>query len=301
MELNSKNLQAMRTAFNLKFKEGVALYKPIYKELSMVEGDIAHDAIEFPFLDSIGRMREWLGDRQYKNLSNSKIRVKERPFEMSVGIKRRAIETDNWGIYGRVATNMGESSERLWDELMIAAMTDPENWIDNKAFYASDRKYGSGKNGGTVNNTASLALSFANFGTFFTQMCTNTGNGGVPLDARPTHLIVGPALEDTAKIIMEQDHYRDASNNEVLNPHKGKCKVIVHPLLVGTYANDWYLGKFDGVLKPLLTMQNKKGAVVILDADRDQNVFDRDEVVFGTASYGEAAALFPHLLGRSRP
>lgn len=301
MELNSKNLQAMRTAFNLKFKEGVALYKPLYKELSMVEGDIAHDAIEFPFLDGIGKMREWLGDRQYKNLSTKSIRVKERPFELSIGIKRRAIETDNWGIYGRVATGMGESSERLWDELMIAAMTDPEPWLDGKAFYCDNRKYGDGKRAGTVVNTANLALSFANFGTFFTQMCSNTGNDGIPLDARPTHLIVGPALEDTAKIIMEQDHYRDASNNEVLNPHKGKCKIVVHPLLVGTCANDWYLGKFDGVMKPLLTMKNKQGDVVILDADKDQSVFDRDEVVFGTASYGEGAALFPHLLGRSRP
>ena len=43
MELNRKNLDAMRVAFNLKFKAGVEGYKPLYSNLVMVEGDIAHD------------------------------------------------------------------------------------------------------------------------------------------------------------------------------------------------------------------------------------------------------------------
>lgn len=301
MELNRNNLEMMRIAMNLKFKAGIESYTPRYTELAMVEGDIAHDSIEFPYIEQFDGMREWLGDRQFKNLSSKKIRVIEKAFEQSVSIPRRAIETDNWSIYGATASRMGESREKLWDYLVIQAMANPAAWFDGKAFYAADRKYGSGKKAGVINNTAALALSFANFGTFFLQMATFTGSDGFPIESRPTHLIVGPHLEDTAKVILEQDKYRDGDGNEVLNPHKGKCKPIVHPLLVGDLQNDWYLGKFDSIMKPLLVMKNKEGALVTLDQDTDQNVFMRNEVVYGTEAFGNAAALFPHLLGRSRP
>lgn len=301
MELNRKNLDAMRVAFNLKFKAGVEGYKPLYSNLVMVEGDIAHDSIEFPYIEQFSGMREWLGDRQFKNLSTKTIRIKEKPFELSVSIPRRSIETDNWGMYGTVITTMGEKTEELWDKLTIEAMANPADWFDGKPFYASNRKYGTDKKAGTINNTAELALSFENFGTFYLQMSTFTGAGGTPIASRPTHLIVGPHLEDTARIIMQQDKYRDADGNEVMNPHKGKCQIIVHPLLTGDYANDWYLGKFDSVMKPILLLKNKVGKLVSLDKDEDDNVFMRNEVVYGTEAFGNAAALFPHLLGRSRP
>ena len=109
MELNTANLNAMRTAFNLKFKDGVEGYTPIYKDLAMIEGDIAHDAIEFPFLEQLPGFREWIGDRQFKTLGNKTIRVKEKSYEASVKIPRRAIETDSWGVYGSIIAQMGEA------------------------------------------------------------------------------------------------------------------------------------------------------------------------------------------------
>lgn len=301
MDINRETLSAMRTAFNLRFKAGIESYKPLYRDLAMIEGDVAHDQIEFPFIENFGGLREWLGDRQYKSLRVRSIKCKEKPFELSIAIPRRAIETDNYGVYGGLVAAMGEKREKLWDELLVAAMTDPENWFDDKSFYNATRKYGSGKTAGTINNTAELALSFANFGTFFKQMATFTGADGKPIESRPTHLIVGPHLEDTARIILNQDKYRDAEGNEVLNPHKGKCTLVVHPLLNGAYADDWYLGKFDSILKPLLVMQNKIGELVTLDRETDANVFDQDQVVYGVSAHGNSAALFPHLLGRSRP
>ena len=125
MELNRNNLEMMRIAMNLKFKAGIESYTPRYTELAMVEGDIAHDSIEFPYIEQFDGMREWLGDRQFKNLSSKKIRVIEKAFEQSVSIPRRAIETDNWSIYGATASRMGESREKLWDYLVIQAMANP--------------------------------------------------------------------------------------------------------------------------------------------------------------------------------
>lgn len=301
MELNAENLRSMRTAFNLKFKEGMEGYKPQYKDLAIIEGDIAHDAIEFPFIEQLAGMREWIDERQFKTLKTQKIRITEKSFEESVSIPRRSIETDNWGMYGAIIAQMGEAGELLWDELMISALTNPAKWLDGKPFYTDERKFGSDKNAGIINNTANLPLNFDNFGTFFLQMASMIGGNGKPLNSRPTHLIVGPALEDTARNILNQDHYRDKDGNEVYNPHKGKVQLVVHPLIKGDCAQDWYLGKFDARLKPLLVMKNKEAELVTLADENDENVFMRNEIVYGSSAYGNAAALFPHLLGRSRP
>ena len=80
MELNHETLSAMRTSFNLKFKQAVEGAETIYRELADIEGDPKHTAMEIPFLDAFAGMREWLGPRQIKNLATHKIRLVERPW-----------------------------------------------------------------------------------------------------------------------------------------------------------------------------------------------------------------------------
>ena len=112
------------------------------------------------------------------------------------------------------------------------------------------------------------------------------------------HLIVGPALEDTAREILYSDTYRDASDQEFANPHKDKVKLVVSPRLTGANANYWFLGRFTGALKPILVLKNKEAALTILNQPNDENVFMDGRILFGAEAYGNAAALFPHLLGR---
>ncbi len=81
-------------------------------------------------------------------------------------------ETPNWGIYGTLVAAMGEAGEQLWDTLFTEALVNPPNWIDGAAFYSSSRKYGPS----TINNVTTNALTFANFGSFFTQMYSFRGH-----------------------------------------------------------------------------------------------------------------------------
>ena len=294
MELNHETLSAMRTSFNLKFKQAVEGAETIYRDLADIEGDPKHTAMEIPFLDAFAGMREWLGPRQIKNLATHKIRLVERPWEDTVAIPVRDVESDNWGIYGTLVAAMGEAGEQLWDTLFTEALVNPPNWIDGASFYNSSRKYGPS----TINNVTTNALTFANFGSFFTQMYSVRGHNGQPVNTRPTHLIVGPALEDTAREILYSDTYRDSSDQEFANPHKDKVKLVVSPRLTGTNANYWFLGRFTGALKPILVLKNKEASLTILNQPNDENVFMDGRILFGAEAYGNAAALFPHLLGR---
>lgn len=294
MELNYESLSAMRTSFNLKFKHAAEGAETIYRELASIEGDAKHSATEIPFLEAFAGMREWLGPRQVKNLSTRKIRVVEKPWEDTVGIPVRDVETDNWGIYGTLVGAMGEAGEQLWDQLFMEALVNPPNWIDGKSFYASNRKYGTN----TISNTTSNALSFSNFGTFFTQMCSFKGHNDEPIHSRPTHLIVGPSLEDTARQILYSERYTNAGGEELMNPHKGKVKLVVSERLCGTSANYWFLGRFSGAVRPIMVLKNKEASLTILNKPTDENVFMDGRILFGAEAYGNAAALFPHLIGR---
>ena len=172
MELNHETLSAMRTSFNLKFKQAVEGAETIYRDLAAIEGDPKHTAMEIPVLDAFAGMREWLGPRQIKNLATHKIRLVERPWEDTVAIPVRDVESDNWGIYGTLVAAMGEAGEQLWDTLFTEALVNPPNWIDGASFYNSSRKYGPS----TINNVTTNALTFANFGSFFTQMYSFRGH-----------------------------------------------------------------------------------------------------------------------------
>lgn len=293
MELNYDALTAMRTSFNLKFKHAIESAETIYRDLAMIEGDPKHTAMEIPFLEAFAGMREWLGARQIKNLSTKKIRVVEKPWEDTVSIPVRDVESDNWNIYGTLISAMGEAGEQLWDRLFTEALVNPPKWIDGKAFYCDNRRYGAS----VISNVTTNALTHANFGAFFTQMQSFATHAGEPMNSRPTHLIVGPALEDAAREILYSDTIT-TDGVETANPHKDKVKLVVNPRLIGANANYWFLGRFQGSLRPILVLKNKDATLTTLNQPTDENVFMDGRILYGAEAYGNAAALFPHLLGR---
>ena len=44
-------------------------------------------------------MREWIGDREIQNLSASDYTIKNKDYELTVGVDRNDIEDDTLGIY----------------------------------------------------------------------------------------------------------------------------------------------------------------------------------------------------------
>ncbi len=65
-----------------------------------------------------------------------------------------------------------------------------------------------------------------NFAKMYTAMTYQTGANGKKLALKPNILLVPPQLEDMAKVLMTVDKI-----NNIPNPHKGKCEVVVAPWL----------------------------------------------------------------------
>ncbi len=299
MKLTTDALRALKTSFNLKFTEAMtaAHAEAVHPEFCMDVGDADFSIVEIPFLEQFAFMREWIGDRKVKNLSEKVLRITEKPWEDTVAIGQRDLETGAWKQKGAVIAALGAGGEQLWDTLFIEAITNPGNWIDGKAFFSADRKYGDRK-GGTICNTTEAALSAETFGTAYQTMCSYTGSAGIPLRVKPTHLLVGPSQLDVAKEILESEKIRTAENTEVNNPHRGKVRLICSLDLVGANAGYWFLGACGGVIKPVLMQKSKTAELVMFNQPTDEMVFMSGNALFGATAYGNAAAAFPHLLYR---
>lgn len=283
---------AMRTAFDLAFKDAFNASPSTYEQFAMTVGDPTHSIVELPFLEQFSGMREWIGPRQIKNLSGKKIVMKERSFEDTVAIKTRDLETDNWTVYMTAIRQMGTDGKALWDQLAAEALTGAGKWIDNKNFFATDRKYGDS----TIVNKTTDALSYASFKAAYETMGGYTGHKGKPLAVVPDVLMVGPANFFIAKAIVENEFINDGTGATVSNECRGLVKLILNPRIVGAAAKQWFLMCCSGPIKPVAVQKSKEPSLVSKNAPTDEGVFMEDQALFGTAGYGSAAAAFPHLV-----
>ena len=293
MNLTAEKFAAMKIAYDMAFKNAFEAAPTTYEQFCMIVGDSAHTTVKLPFMEQFACMRKWLGARQIKNLEGKMITMTEDAYEETVGIKVREIETDNWGMYMPTIQQMAVSAKALWDQLAAAAILDPKAWIDNKAFFATDRKYGKS----TICNKTTDALSPAAFKTAWTAMQGYCGHAGEPLAVQPDVLMVGPALEFTARDILENEYEIDGTGKiTVTNSCKGLAKLIINKRFVGPYANHWRLMSCAGPIKPIAIQKSKEAALISKNKPDDEGVFMEDQAIFGTAAYGSAAAAFPHLV-----
>lgn len=293
MDLTNEKFEAMRTAYDMAFKAAFDAAPTVFEQFSMLVGDAAHSIVKLPFIEQFACMRKWLGARQIKNLEGKMITMTEEAYEDTVGIKSREIETDNWGVYLPSIQQMAVASKALWDQLAANALLCPSAWIDGKSFFSEGRKYGKS----VIANKTSSALSHASFKEARQTMFAYSGHAGEPLSVNPDTLMVGPALEFTARDILENDFELDSSGKiAVRNTCKGLAKLIVNPRITGDYAKYWFLMSCSGPIKPVAVQKSKDGVLVSKNKPDDEGVFMEDMAIFGTSAYGSAAAAFPHLV-----
>jgi phage major head subunit gpT-like protein len=291
MNTNTEKFKAMVTAFDLAFKNAFEGAPDISGKFAMTVGDSAHQIVELPFFEAFTFMRKWIGDRQIKNLQGAKLTLREDGFEDTIGISERDFECDNWSLYANAVRQMGENAAALWDRLATEALVNAGTWIDGKAFFATDRKYGKS----TIGNKTTSALSASTFNTAYEAMQSYKGHNGEPMCVTPDTLMVGPKNRKTAFDIINANLISDGTTT-VDNPNKGLVDVIVNPRLVGDAEDYWFLMKAKGAIKPVALQKSRAPRLTVLDKATDESVFMRGDILVGSDAYGSAAAAFPHLV-----
>ncbi|MEI7825528.1 MAG: Mu-like prophage major head subunit gpT family protein [Chlorobiaceae bacterium] len=298
--VNKDKLEALYTALNTAFKEGVTLADVKPSSFSMMVPSTTKIE-QYPILMMLSTIREWIGPRHVNTVKGEMLKIINRPFEHTLGVQRDDINDGaGLGILPFVYKNMGVDAENLWGRLDIEALLANDKWLDGKAFFVADRKFEKS----TICNLTTDALTPVSYAAARLLMMNYKNHAGQSMGIVPDTLLVGPALEATAKKILENDKivtaYQAVTNDATklnhvaeANPNYKTAVVEMNPQLTEAAANYWFLGKTKGVMKPIIIQKREVGGLIAWDTDHDQCVKDHDRNDYGCKRRGAAALAMP--------
>lgn len=210
MIINAGNLKTLTVAFKAAFAGGLGQAATQWSQIATTVPS-ATGSEEYGWLGSFPNMREWLGDRVVNGAKTHGYTIKNRPFELTVGVPRTAIEDDQYGVYTPMMTEMGRASAAHPDQLVFGLLAAGTTTVcyDGQYFFDSDHPV-TGADGITVASQSNV----------------------------------------------------DASGS----------------------ATPWYLLDASRALKPIIFQNRKSPNFVSKTAETDDNVFDRNEYVYGVDS-----------------
>lgn len=139
MIVNSANLAKLRVGFSASFTAGLGMAAAMSARVS-TPVPAATKEQTYGWLGKLPNVREWLGPRVIQNISESDYTIKEKPWELTIGVDRDDIETDSIGVYAPLFQEMGQSTggfkERLVFDLLKAGFA--TNCYDGQYFFDTD-------------------------------------------------------------------------------------------------------------------------------------------------------------------
>ncbi len=285
MIVNQASLRGLNvsysTAYNKAFDSVESNYEKIATTVPSATGET-----NYKWLGQIPQMREWIGDREIQNLSAYDYTLKNKKFEMTVSVPRDDIEDDQYGVYTPLFSNMGEAAAQHPDILCFDALKAgfSEKCYDGKPFFAEDHPSGKGGRK-TVSNLSHDRLDADSYEAARTAVMSITGDKGKSLNLVPNLLVVSPANEKAARLILKADQI-----NGTTNVLKDTAELLVATELADA-PDAWFLLCTNRFLKPIIFQKRKAIKMTSLTKYDDANVFMRDEFIWGAdgrsnAGYG---------------
>lgn len=121
MIITATSLAALTTGFSAAYSQGFAGVTPIWNSVAtLVPSTTAENS--YGWLGSWPKLREWIGERQVKNLAASGYTLRNRKFEATISVSADEIEDDQAGIYKPMFEEMGRSAAEHPDEIVFEAL-----------------------------------------------------------------------------------------------------------------------------------------------------------------------------------
>lgn len=140
MNLTSANLQALFKAYKTNFQQGFDSLGPDGPQYELYCTVVpSTTAVEvYPWLKSLPKMREWLGDRVIHGLEGADFSIRNRKFELTTGVPRDNIEDDTYGLYAPVFQEYGRSSREHPNELAVEVLQGNPECYDGQPLFDAD-------------------------------------------------------------------------------------------------------------------------------------------------------------------
>lgn len=121
MIVNAGNLRTLYIAFKAAFAAGFGAAPTNYQKVATVVPS-STGTEEYGWLGKFPKMREWLGDRVINGVAVHGYSIRNKSFEMTVGVPRPSIEDDQYGVFTPMMTEMGQSASEHPDELVFGLL-----------------------------------------------------------------------------------------------------------------------------------------------------------------------------------
>lgn len=148
--INSAILDAARKSFNTMFNQAFSEAKTYWQDIAMLVPSGSSEEV-YAWLNALPKMRQWVGDRHVKNISETAYTIKNKDWELTIGVPRNAFTDDNLGVYSPLMSEMGRSAALHPDELVFGTLLPggfASEAYDGQFFFDTDHPVGSG----TVSN-----------------------------------------------------------------------------------------------------------------------------------------------------
>lgn len=287
MQITSPSaLEAVYTNFNVLFLQGRGEASPIASRLATIQTLRRGREMRVIIPGQLARMRKWLGERVVQNLNAQDFKFTIDDYEATVEVDRNDIEDDQLNIYEPQIRDLGTQAGYLWDDLVSDADAAGETTLcyDGQYFYDTDHPVDLANTGaGTQSNLfTGRALTAANYEYVRTQGAALKGPDGRVLRVKYDTLVVGPALEVTAKKIVASPVLYNGSAPET-NVLTGTANVIVLPEITDS---SWRVMSLNNPLKPFILVKRKEASLVRKDQANDESVFWRKKYHYGIDARG---------------
>ena len=296
--------EAATLTFSTLFRQ-VLQDTPTYYEKLATEIPSSTREMRHAWLDRIPAMREWLGERVVNNLAVRMQSIENRLFEDTIAVKRVDIEDDLIGVYRPVIEELAMQAKMWPDKLvtdaMLAGKTTP--CYDGQPFFDANHPQNMDNPASPLqsNLLTGHALTPEALEDAITTMSGFIGADGKPLEIIPDLLVVPPQRKFAAARLLQSEligrdialavgHGAVADTNVL----KGSLDLLVLPRLA-TEPNAFFVLCTKRAVKPFIFQNREAPEFAALTKPDDENVFKRDEFMYGVRARG-AAGLGPWFL-----
>lgn len=236
-------------------------------------------------------MREWIGDRRIKSVSQASFRITAKEWEATISVLRTQIIYDKLSQVRTYIQQLGQSFPQHYGDLavdlILAGFTSLA--YDNQFYFDTDHDAGDGT---TYYNSATYKFSAAGWAVVRRQPAklvepqAQADDRKRYLGIRYTDMFTGPDAEAAMENVFALQYLSPGQTNIYFNNIPPERRHVV-PQLAG--LNEGFaLFDLSKSIKPFALMIVKGVDFVALDKPDDWNVFNKKEYIYGIDSIDNA-------------
>jgi phage major head subunit gpT-like protein len=308
--ITQSELDALRVGFSTIFETGFGQTE-VYHDKVCTEVPSGGYSNIYGWAITAFNLRQWVGPRMAQNMREHAFELVNLPFEGTVELDLRKIETDRntIGVFKQTAMAGLSYAAARHPGLLLRSMLQsnsgngPTGFDGVPLFDSAHPNYNeTGSGATTYDNIHSLAFSADNFETVYTTMTEILGEDGLPLGVNPTHIMCAPRLKRDVLEVLSSTTYGQggAATNAIDNVMRG----WVEPIFVPELANDptaWYLLDLSRPIKPFIFQKKTSPVLTALDQLTSEKVFNEKKAVYGVDYEGNVGPSLPFLVAKSKP